>query len=200
MRTALFLILTSGFFTAVSGSDSLKRNQRLGYSLALHTGSLFGEQQATTAVGLTHWFSWHRLARTQTGFGVSWENYVGWQTVPFSFQLRYDIGNRWRNPWFLHAACGYSWARLVPDRRPPAFQSDYGGQAYSLSFGKALRYEKIELSWRLGYQVQRVGWEEAFEFEQWFTPAGAETYTNRTEIEMTLRRVTLTMAVRWLNK
>lgn len=196
MRTLIVLALI-GFARVAVAADSLKVTPAVRYALALNVGSLIGKQQATSAMGITNWFTWHRLISAHAGLGVSWENYEGWQTVPFSFHLRYDIGKRKKNPWFLYGGYGQAWARLVPDYRPYNFQADHGGRGYSYGIGKSLRYERVEVRWQLGQQVQRVAWEEAYEVQNWFSSASTDPYTNRTFVNMTLRRVAFSMSVSW---
>lgn len=188
-----FVVIT----LSAAAADSLKTKPRIGYSFALHLGSLMGKQQATSAMGITHWFAWQRFARTRAGVGLGWENYEGWQTVPVSFQLQYDLSARKKNPWFFYGSVGRSWARRVPDYRPFNFGGDHGGRVYSFGLGKSIGYEKVELNFRIGQNVQRVAWEEISFFQPWFDTRMSDTYANRTYIEMTLRRVAVSVGLRW---
>lgn len=196
MKRFLMLAFTL-FVVEAFSSDTLTTQTRVRYSFSLQVGSLVGKQQATAALGVTNWFTWQRVTRARAGVGLGWENYEGWQTVPLSLQMRFDLSKKKKNPWFVYGGFGRSWARLVPDYRPFNFERDDGGLVYAFGIGKSVRYEKMELSFQIGQNVQRVSWEQTDWFRPWFSTLLRDSYANRTNIEMTLRRVAFTISVRW---
>jgi hypothetical protein len=188
---ALFFVIAAFVANMAHGSDTL-RIKRLHDSWSFQTGMLVKRPEMFATSSLSYMLTRARNPRLHAGVTLGFDHYSGWHTVPLSFTMRWD--GRSKNPWFVQGSAGRAWARMLPDFRTPNYREDWGGPAYYIGLGKAIRYGNIEVAWLVGYRIQQVGWRDEVIYDPQIFGRDRGPVT---EVDQTFRRLSLTLQVSW---
>ncbi|MBX2896195.1 MAG: hypothetical protein KF763_12175 [Cyclobacteriaceae bacterium] len=196
------LISVSGLAQSVQPDSVSKSKKKVTYFATLQTASLIGCNDCSKGKEVTFSgaiVSGVRIKAFGVGVGVGHDSYRDANTAPIFMVTSWDIIRR-KNALVLQVQYGTSlktWRYFPYDYEEYGYKSTAGGTMFNPVMGYRLQYEKVQITFGVGYKYQVITNRYEYPTWRWTGTEYVPGDPSRRNVLMELSRLVVSMAVGW---
>jgi hypothetical protein len=173
---------------SVSAQTDSVNHHSLSYFNQFSSGALLGKKNTGSSL-TTSMIHGIRYKKISIGFGLGYDSYTDWRSVPVLGAISVDVATFRQNSLYVQFSGGYSKPWHIENDDPFTYHSKNGRTLYP-SIGYRIHADRWRLYISAGYKLQRINYQQESRYVIWDYPNA-----NHITVKRDMNRLAIQIAI-----